>query len=89
MIGSYGHALMNLWVAIVAGGAAIAGSTSFMKRFGLVLVPALIVIALTAPVGIKAAFESLHNPEVAEFERRFGAGSLPFLRRKERDEERA
>lgn len=79
--------MMNLWVATVAGGVALAGSTPFIDR--VFLIPALIVFALTVPIGIKAAFESLHNPEVAEFQRRFGVGSLPFLRRTERDEETA
>lgn len=87
MIGSYGAALMNLWVATVAGGVAIAGSTPFIDT--VFLIPALIVFALTVPVGIKAAFESLHNPEVADFQSRFGVGSLPFLRRSERDKERS
>lgn len=85
MIGSYGAAFMNLWVATVAGEVAIAGSTPFINTPLLIL--AVIVIALTVPVGIKAAFESLHNPEVAEFHSRFGVGSLRFLRREERGEE--
>lgn len=87
MIGSYGAALMNLWVAAVAGGVAIAGSTPLIN--GFFLIPALIVLAVTVPLGIKAGFESLHNPEVAEFQRRFGVGALPFLGRDERDEEEA
>lgn len=81
MIGNYGTALLHLTIVVVVGATVIRGSASFDKGFAAPLVAVFAVGLVTVAIGLKASFDSLHNPPVNEFYRRYGIGTSRFFRR--------
>lgn len=80
MIGSYGAGLVNVMILLVAATTAITGTTIFIGDFTVVLMAVLAVGVITGFIGIKAAFDSLHDPAIDEFEHRYGIVSSMLLR---------
>lgn len=72
MISTYGVGFLNIIILALTAAIAIRGSTSFIEAWGPVLIPAFVVAAGISLFGLKAHFDSLHNPQVDEFYRRYG-----------------
>ena len=89
LIGSYGTGVVNVLMLVLIAGAAIVGSINFIETLAPFLIPAFVVAGGALLFGIKAAFGSVFNPAIEDFDRRYRLESFPILRRLSRRDRRA